>query len=66
MISGFALIYTELQEKMSVADRDPSGDFAGGVMLLLAAAVVLLLLAVAAVVYAIGRLWARQDSWPPV
>ena len=59
MLVAFAISWTFMQRSMADPTRNHSGDLGYGLLMLFAVAVLLVPLAVAAIVYPIGRLWAR-------
>ena len=59
MLLGFAVFYVLIERAMALPDRNRSTDMAYGMLILLAAEVLLLPLVLAAIIYPIGRLWAR-------
>ena len=59
MLLGFAASYAFVQRAIVAPTYGHSSDMGYGMLILFAAAVLLVPLAVAAIVYPIGRLWAR-------
>lgn len=59
MLLGFAVFYALVERAVALPDHDRSGDMAYGILILFAAEALLVPLILAAIIYPIGRLWAR-------
>lgn len=59
MLLGFGAIWLRIERAMAAPTYNHSGDMGHGMAMLVAVAVLLLPVAVAAIVFPIGRLWAR-------
>lgn len=59
MLLGFVATYALVERAIDLPRREHSTDMAYGMSILFAGAVLLMPLALSAIIYPIGRLWAR-------